>query len=322
METQPLVSIITPCYNGELFLNRFFNSIINQTYKNIELIFIDDGSTDNTSKIAQNYIDVFKKNSMDLTYVFQENSGQAAAMNKGLKMFNGEYLTWVDSDDVMLPENIEKKVNFLNSHKECDFVFCQAEEVLENKLDKSINIVKRERKSDTDNLFIDYIYGKNVLYGPGSILVRRDFLEMAIPSKTIYESREGQNWQMMLPLSYLGKCGYIDEILVKFVARTDSHCRKERSLEELLNREDGFISLAIETINKIPKMNDEEKQEYSRLVKVLHLRRQLDLCSDYKNIKLARVYRKKLYQLGEKIGVFDFVIPKLIRAKYYIYKNK
>lgn len=111
--TKPLVSIITPCYNGEAFLKRYFESILNQTYPNLELIFINDGSTDRTEEIALSYRERLEKRGITYIYEKQENAGQAAALNRGLKLFTGEYLTWPDSDDVMTKDSIEKKSIFL-----------------------------------------------------------------------------------------------------------------------------------------------------------------------------------------------------------------
>ena len=116
MNNQPLVSIITPCYNGEKFLERYFESILAQTYTNIELIFVNDGSKDCTEKIAMSYSEKLKSKGVQYIYIYQENAGQAAAMNKVLKIFSGKYLAWVDSDDVMTAESIKRKVAFLEKN--------------------------------------------------------------------------------------------------------------------------------------------------------------------------------------------------------------
>lgn len=120
--TKPLVSIITPCYNGEAFLKRYFESILNQTYPNLELIFINDGSTDRTEEIALSYRERLEKRGITYIYEKQENAGQAAALNRGLKLFTGEYLTWPDSDDEMTKDSIEKKVNFLEKNPKYEMV--------------------------------------------------------------------------------------------------------------------------------------------------------------------------------------------------------
>ena len=119
---EDLVSIIVPCYNGEKYISRFLDSIINQTYKKIELIIIDDGSTDNTHIIIEGYREKLKNEGMNLKYIYQTNQGQAEALNKGLEIVMGEYLTWLDSDDILTKDSIEKKVNFLKKNFEYGFV--------------------------------------------------------------------------------------------------------------------------------------------------------------------------------------------------------
>ena len=84
-----LVSIVTPCYNGETHLDRFFQSILRQTYDDLEIVFVDDGSKDKTREIANFYQCEFEKKGIRFVYCFQENAGQAAALNRGLKYFTG-----------------------------------------------------------------------------------------------------------------------------------------------------------------------------------------------------------------------------------------
>ena len=107
-----LVSIVTPCYNGEKYLSRFLESILNQTYSEIELILINDGSNDGTERIVQGYRQSFSAKGIRFLYEYQKNQGQAAALNRGLKLFTGEYITWLDSDDEIMPDFIKKKVDF------------------------------------------------------------------------------------------------------------------------------------------------------------------------------------------------------------------
>ena len=108
-----LVSIITPCYNVEKTIKKYLESILNQTYKNLELIFIDDGSTDETEKIIKEYINEFEQNKIKVKYVYQENAGLGGAINTGLKLVTGGFLCWADPDDFFMPESIEKRLNIL-----------------------------------------------------------------------------------------------------------------------------------------------------------------------------------------------------------------
>ena len=113
-----LVSIITPCYNVANTLIYYLQSILNQTYKNIEVIAVDDGSTDDTADILKEYVFIFAKYQMKLEYIYQKNAGLGAAINTGLKYVNGEYLCWADPDDFYMSDSIAKRLEILRNYPE------------------------------------------------------------------------------------------------------------------------------------------------------------------------------------------------------------
>ena len=113
-----LVSIISPCYNREKILWRFLDSVLNQTYKKVQLILIDDGSTDATLSVIKEYVSKFEKAGIRYEYYTKPNGGVSSSINEGLKYVKGEFLCWPDSDDWYEPESIEKRVEFLNDHPE------------------------------------------------------------------------------------------------------------------------------------------------------------------------------------------------------------
>ena len=194
---QPLVSIITPCYNGEAYLDRYFNSILHQTYRPLELIFVNDGSTDCTAEIAEYFRPLLEESGIRFLCLYQENAGQAAALNRGLKLFTGEYLTWPDADDEMTPDCIEKKVAYLQAHPELDMCICKILQIDEENPQGNAGILERIFPQDEDNLFEDLIYLKNVFYAPGGYMVRASAVDETIPNREIYPARGGQNVQML-----------------------------------------------------------------------------------------------------------------------------
>lgn len=99
----PLISIIIPAYNVELYLKRCLNSIMNQTYNNLEIIVINDGSLDHTSDIA----DAFAAKDARINVIHQQNKGYSGARNAGLENCHGEYITFVDADDWVEPDYVE-----------------------------------------------------------------------------------------------------------------------------------------------------------------------------------------------------------------------
>lgn len=104
MNSQELVSIIVPVYNTESYLEKCLDSILAQTYKNIEIIIIDDGSTDNSYKILQEFQNKDKR----IVLLQQKNSGQGVARNKGIEVSKGKYIFFVDSDDRVTENMVEE----------------------------------------------------------------------------------------------------------------------------------------------------------------------------------------------------------------------
>lgn len=102
-----LVTIIVPFYNREKYLAKCIESLINQTYKNIEIVLVDDGSTDDSKEICYS----FQKKDDRIKYIYKNHSGVSASRNKGIEMSSGEYLTFVDSDDTIAPNYVETLVN-------------------------------------------------------------------------------------------------------------------------------------------------------------------------------------------------------------------
>lgn len=293
----PVVTIISPCYNGEAFVHRLLDSVITQTYSSIELIVIDDGSTDGTKFVVERYHEQFQKKGMILRYYYQENAGQAEAINRGLQMMTGDYLTWIDSDDFLMETSIEKRVNALEVAGAGHFCITACEKRDENNLKRVLSISRRipPTAGIKDEFFLDLILERNIVFasGGGFMLRTDDFLK-AYPSNYIYPSREGQNWQLMLPITYHFKCIYVEEPLYAVLVRTGSHSRQRRNITQEIQRNENFVTLLTETIKamKIPEENE--------LIKLV----------DFK-------YMKVFFAFGERCG--DYA---LVRKKYLEYCAK
>lgn len=107
-----LVSIITPTYNSDFFISDTIESILLQTYKNWELIVIDDYSSDSTIQIVQSFI---KEHSNIKLLKNQSNQGAAISRNKGIEAAKGDYIAFLDADDLWKPEKLEKQVVFMQA---------------------------------------------------------------------------------------------------------------------------------------------------------------------------------------------------------------
>src|SRR5690349_16338543 len=109
-----LVSVVIPCYNQAHFLGETIESVLSQSYPRVEVIVVDDGSTDNAREVAASYDGV--------EYVHQENSGVATARNVGLKLCRGEFIVFLDGDDRLLRDALRINVEYLKAHPEFAFV--------------------------------------------------------------------------------------------------------------------------------------------------------------------------------------------------------
>ncbi len=120
----PKVSIIIPVYNGSNYMREAIDSALNQTYKNIEIIVINDGSKDQgaTESIALSYGDKIR-------YIYQENSGVGAALNKGISHMKGDYFSWLSHDDLYKPDKIEKQIELLKDYGQDVVVYSDYEHI-------------------------------------------------------------------------------------------------------------------------------------------------------------------------------------------------
>lgn len=139
----PLVSIMTPCYNGENYVGRYLDSVLAQTYDNIELVIVNNGSTDNTAAIIKSYIPKFEAKGYKLIYVSKEFGPMALNYNFMMDKLTGEFISWCDSDDFFTLDSFEKRVNFLLKNPQYDFCMCQMYTVDEKDVTKVTGVLKR-----------------------------------------------------------------------------------------------------------------------------------------------------------------------------------
>ncbi len=256
----PLVSIITPCFNGEKYLDRYFNSVLNQTYPSLELIFINDGSTDRSEEIALSYEGRLSEKGICYTYLYQDNKGQAAALNRGLKLFKGEYLVWPDCDDEMTPDSVEKRVAFLENHPEVGIMRSNGTVIKDET--KISHRMDTKKHTETEDIYEDLLLLRT-FGNPGPYMIRRSLLSECYPDMDIFESRTGQNWQIYVPATSRSLCGYLDEELFIIHEHDDSHSRAKRPVEDEYKRWRGFTEILLKGMEAGIKNNE----YYRNLVK-------------------------------------------------------
>lgn len=279
-----MVSVIVPCFNGEKFIERCINSILNQTYKNIELIFVNDGSTDDTEKIIMDKKRKIEKKLSRFIYIKKTNGGPASAVNEGLKHVTGEFLTLLDVDDYLMEESILMRRSFLVDNIDYDIVRSNGYIVKEENLDEIIDIFVRE-KHEKENIYIfeQLIEGKTNNWS-GSYMIRVSKLFNFYKNKKIYESKYGQNLQLLLPLAYNGKSGFIDVPLMKYINQQVSLSKVNGNFEKEKNALLGYKDIRVNLIKDI--CNSSELQNYLYKIEILYARYLIELAFSYKNKEL------------------------------------
>lgn len=218
----PLVSLITPGWNGKHFVHRLLDSILVQTYKNIEYIYIDDGSTDGSREIVLSYQEKFKERGIDFQYIWKENGGVSTAIEEGLKHVKGEFLCWPEYDDYLTPNSIEVKVNYLLSHPDCACVTSDAWLVSEEEPTKPYGVLSNYNVNRFDrNHFVQALLSNSV-FTAACQMCRMDVFDETHPNRHIYHSPIGPNWQILLPLYYKHNRGFLSTPLCYYMQRIDS----------------------------------------------------------------------------------------------------
>lgn len=279
------VSLIVPCFNVEKYIERFLNSVLAQTYDKIELILVDDGSTDKTKAIIESMEGTLQKK-VRLKYVYQGNQGLGAAINTGLKYFKGEYLCWADPDDILEAESIEKRVAFLEKHVEFGCVTSDANMYKENDLQNPVGQVSENARNNTASEQFIYLLKAQSIFCSGCHMIRSTAFLSVNEKREIYPARRGQNWQLLLPVYHEYKRGFLSEPLYKYIIYEKSMSYVEDSKMEYVKRYDENKEIVFRTLDMM-KISNKEKKKYKKVFQKLYSRDIYYVAIKYDDFKLA-----------------------------------
>lgn len=231
----PLVSVIIPAYNHDRYIAECIQSIIDQTYANIELLIIDDGSTDRTWEKLQDLKEKCEKRFRRVVMERQKNQGTCITLNRLLSLAQGKYIYDIASDDASVPEAIEAEVRFLEEHPDYvlavgndDIINARSERIAWDDHQNEVPLGTKGSYSDftsyimsTYNFYVNY-YNEN--FGTYHSLLPRNYI---VNGYTYRRSALGEgdfftpeapleDWYLMLQLSKAGKMKYIDRILYHY----------------------------------------------------------------------------------------------------------
>lgn len=288
------VSVVTPVYNGESFLPGFLESVRTQTYRNLELILVDDGSSDQTVTVAGYWKERLEKEGISMRIVEAPHRNASSAMGYGLPLVTGEYLCWPDSDDVLKETSIEERVAFLEEHPEYHCVrslswYFDPESGERTMADEKRGNLKKE------DLFWDILEGRTFVCCGCYMLRSRDFFEI-YPDGRIPVYPVGQNFQMLLPFMYRHKCPTLEKELYGVAVRSGSHSRQILTREQTEKKYREY-ELLVDEIADICQIEDQESR---KRIERWKLRRQMQLAYQYKDFGKAVQVWRNLAESGEK----------------------
>lgn len=277
---QPDVSVILPLYNSERYIQETVNSVINQTYPNIEFIVVDDCSTDSSLDIVRSELKAIPNARI---IAFEKNSGVAAARNAGIAECTGEFIAFIDSDDIWHPDKLTKQVQlFQSSSEKTGLIYCWIRPMTE----AGIPLAFAERWQGRGDVLYDLLYRLGI--GGGSTpMIRRSVVDTV----GLYnlEMSPCEDTEFYLRVAEKFEFDYVPDILVgkRRVGSSrsaDIHARVKNSFEirsryckdnqELLNHVKGFLAKVYFTAALSPyiKASLAERVEYFRGGYNLHLK--------------------------------------------------
>ncbi len=260
---KPLVTLAAPVFNSMPYLKDFLNCLEQQTWRPLEVILVDDGSTDDSAACLRDYKVRLEAAGISVKLLFCSHKGQAAAMNAALPLITGEFFTWCDADDLLSYDSIEKKALWLLNHTDVGMV--RSNGIV---MDADKNVILGESALEADrsqnNIFEELILDKTYCYA-GCYMIRTELFFKGYPSKKMPESPEGQNLQLLLPSASRSECGYLDEKLHTYCRRHTGHSSRSRSYRENLQRIENFTALRLAILEHC----DCDKAHYTALIQAL-----------------------------------------------------
>lgn len=253
----PLVTMITYCYNGERFVSKYFDAILNQTYSNIELFFFNNGSEDRTVEIAESYRKALEAKGVIYNLITLEKNNPRTCELKcqAIQAMKGEYYFGCDSDDIIHPDYIETMVNYFSEHPDKGIVFCQLNRVRESD-GTLLSVYKSIPRKESGEAITDIVLCRNTMFPAISYMMSTKWLDKINPERKFYISPFGENYQMQIPFLYHDLQGYIEKPLGDYTIRCDSF-----SAQVDLNKKMYVLSEEARTVSESLKLLGKEAHD-------------------------------------------------------------
>lgn len=247
MNQNKLVSITINAYNSEKYIAETLNSVINQSYKNLQIIVVDDASTDDTAKIVKSFDDP----RIEL-YTLEKNGHISNANNECYRKVRGEYMVHIDSDDIMLPDLVEKTVGFLEANPQYGACFCrptiidQNSEVVEDEYLKTVFTCNAKTQAEFVRLFFD---SSNHLLHPGATIRKSAIDEIGFHDLSLCYLHDFDYWTRLV-LKY--PICVLNEFLIKYRMDTSGSHNSDLSDAKTIAHNTEYARIVYNMVNNCP----------------------------------------------------------------------
>lgn len=248
MKDFPLVSVIIPMYNASRYIEETIQSVLDQTWSNIEIIVVDDGSTDNSYNIVSDI------NSNKIRLFHQENQGAPVARNFGFSQSKGDYIQYLDADDLLSPNKIEDQLQLLLCNDTCCVSFCPFVVYQDN---QEMNMWENVSKtSHTYTSGFDFLVDLWTYYLPSYVpacyLLPRTLIEKTGPwDESLLKNQDGEYMSRVLLNTSKVCCSQNSKVLWRYVPTSISHFQTYPKLLSLFESYKKIANLMIDYENSI-----------------------------------------------------------------------
>jgi len=294
---QPLVSILIPCYNAERWVAQCIESALSQTYPNNEIIVIDDGSKDNTHEVVEQFVPAVR-------YVWQENAERGAARNHGLRLAKGEFIAFLDSDDLWLPEMIERCVAFLRANPEIALVYSDAVQIDAAGRELRVLSAGKPGRNPTDRLL------KSNFLSIGRHMIRTAVVRKIGGFREERELSGSEDWEMWVRLSLEARIGYLPVVTTKIRTHPGNTMTNAAGMERSMAR-------AADVFERSPAIRSTHRATLRRMRANMAMVNAINYCSQKEARKSLRLLAKAASADARVVldPRFAYTIARLLKAK-------
>jgi glycosyltransferase involved in cell wall biosynthesis len=313
---QPKVSIAMPCYNKAQYIGKMFDSIIAQKWDNIELILVNDGSTDGTRKVIADYELRFRERGYEVVIIDQKNAGVCAAAKAGLKRATGDYVCCVDADDELMPNYVSAMASWLTDRK--DYDYCQCNRITRTGYypeGKNLEANRVWNTPEKDKITVEEYMFIECVVAVWAFMVRRKYFDKCkIIENFIISDRGSHEPSYILPIcAYGGKMKMFMEPLYIFNCQLEGAHSYHTKAEKCVAHWSDYFEQCKTLINLMPSEitggNDKK-----RLVEIAEIAKHIQLLTNIAQCDDADLHRENLLNKLIKLVNEHFRLNKPISA--------